>query len=153
MFRTQQSALFMTDTLNDVLSIQKIEEGKMELDKSYFSLRDMIERLRSTFKASRSTGSSSKFSIEVVDGVPDVVKGDRFRLEHVVANLLSNAFKFTPVDKGITLHVSVADKDLPPLPAADGPQSAGAVASGVADTTTSATFLIAVIDEGSLLCV
>jgi len=33
---------FMSDTLNDVLSIQKIEEGMVELEMNPFSIKDMI---------------------------------------------------------------------------------------------------------------
>ena len=40
----------MTDTLNDVLSMQKIEEGKLELDLTPFSIRESIMRVCFTFK-------------------------------------------------------------------------------------------------------
>ena len=40
----------MSDTLNDVLSMQKIEEGKLELDLTPFSIRESIMRVCSTFK-------------------------------------------------------------------------------------------------------
>jgi signal transduction histidine kinase len=36
---------FMSDTLNDVLNMQKIEEGKMELDLSPFSMQDAVSKV------------------------------------------------------------------------------------------------------------
>ena len=39
--------------------------------------------------------------------VPDVVLGDRFRIEHVISNLISNAIKFSPCGAAIGVDVSV----------------------------------------------
>ena len=39
--------------------------------------------------------------------VPELVVGDRFRVEHVIGNLVSNAIKFSPAGSGIVVDVSV----------------------------------------------
>ena len=36
---------FMSDTLNDVLSMQKIEDGKLELDLSPFSIKEAVAKV------------------------------------------------------------------------------------------------------------
>ena len=131
-----QSASFMSDTLNDVLSLQKIEEGKMELSKEFFSVRAMLSALEATIRGSL----VSKRLMFACDNeiLPDVVKGDRFRLEHVLANLLSNAVKFSTVGGQITLRVSCRINEI------DGTRG-GAVADGPAI----GHFEFAVSDEGA----
>jgi len=41
---------FMCDTLNNVLSLQKIEEGKLELDLSPFSMPEAVKKVKSILK-------------------------------------------------------------------------------------------------------
>ena len=39
--------------------------------------------------------------------VPELLLGDRYRIEHVIGNLVSNAIKFSPEDSEIAINVSV----------------------------------------------
>ena len=39
--------------------------------------------------------------------VPDQIMGDRYRIEHVIMNFVSNAIKFSPADAAIVVDVSV----------------------------------------------
>jgi signal transduction histidine kinase len=98
---------FMSDTLNDVLSIHKIEEGAMELQKQPFKMRDLLARVLVTIK-----GQCDVKKIKVVIESPDnsanslpYLIGDRFRLEHVVINFLSNAVKFSTPGSQVTIVV------------------------------------------------
>lgn len=43
--------------------------------------------------------------------VPDLVRGDRHRIEHVLGNLLGNAIKFSPEDSEVEVDVSVVAGD------------------------------------------
>ena len=45
--------------------------------------------------------------VHISPAVPELVLGDRYRIEHVIGNFLSNAIKFSPEDSEITLDVSV----------------------------------------------
>mmetsp|Transcript_30216 Transcript_30216/g.41566 ORF Transcript_30216/g.41566 Transcript_30216/m.41566 type:complete len:767 (-) Transcript_30216:185-2485(-) len=98
---------FMSDTLNDVLSIQKIEEGMVELEMSPFSINDVISKVLLTFRGailSKNIQLTEEFAINV----PAKVIGDRFRIEHVFSNLLSNAIKFSIDGQSIKVEVSAA---------------------------------------------
>ncbi len=80
--------------INDILDLSKIESGMMTLDVSellFTELRDYVER---TF---RQVAQQKRidFNMHFADGLPDAIQTDSKRLQQVLKNLLSNAFKFT----------------------------------------------------------
>lgn len=95
---------FMSDTLNDVLSIQKIEEGKIELLFADFLISDVTTCVQLSLRG-QLVDKELKLIIDVQSDVPKCVKGDCFRIQHVLANLLSNAIKFSPMGATITILV------------------------------------------------
>jgi signal transduction histidine kinase len=99
---------FMSDTLNDVLSMQKIEDGKMDLIMKAFSMGSLIKAATTAVKG---CADSKNMTISVVSEVDLPMErgsyiGDRFRLEHVLVNFLSNAIKFSPEGSKITVKLS-----------------------------------------------
>ena len=109
----RDASTFMSETLNDVLSMQKIEEGKLELELAPFSIRECVSKVYSTFRGSLITKDVT-FKRLISDNVPTQMYGDRFRIEHLLANLLSNAIKFSPKHGNIT--VSVTAESIPGEP-------------------------------------
>ncbi len=101
----KESTNFMTETLNDVLSIQKIEDGKLELQMHKTSLESIIRGVCNSQKASYSVKDINVKPL-ITSEVPKTVLVDRFRIEHVLANLLSNAIKFSPSGSTITIKLS-----------------------------------------------
>mmetsp|Transcript_9476 Transcript_9476/g.13093 ORF Transcript_9476/g.13093 Transcript_9476/m.13093 type:complete len:755 (+) Transcript_9476:48-2312(+) len=99
------AADFMSKTLNDVLSMQKIEEGKLELDMQPFYLVDVVSSVLLIFTGAASV-KGLQLQQEMSPGIPERVLGDRFRVEHVLGNLLSNAIKFSPQGGRITIAAS-----------------------------------------------
>ncbi len=88
------SAEHLLLVINDILDFSKIEAGEMELDKSRFSLDDLIAYLSRTFKViCEQRGIDFKLKYEPDGGVWLV--GDPQRLRQILYNLLSNAVKFT----------------------------------------------------------
>jgi two-component system sensor histidine kinase BarA len=85
---------FMCDTLNDVLSLQKIEEGKLELEMNPFSLEETITKVFFTFSGSAMSKGIRLVKL-VAEDVPRSLIGDRYRVEHTISNLVSNAVKFS----------------------------------------------------------
>ena len=100
------AAVYMGDTLNDVLSMQKIEEeGKMELKLVPFNIRNSISR--SCRRCRRLLSSIIKnLSIKqvITTDVPVLLVGDAYRVEHVISNLLCNAIKFSLQDGTIYME-------------------------------------------------
>ena len=103
----KEATNFMTDTLNDVLSIQKIEEGKLELHFAPFNLEDSIRSILSSLKGNIIT-KESNIIVTISSMMPTTLLGDKSRVEHILANLLSNALKFSP--KGSKVELSVEPK-------------------------------------------
>ncbi len=94
--------------INDILDMAKIESGTMAAepgDVRFTDLRDYVER---TFRPV-AENKDLQFHVELTPGLPRSIYTDPKRLQQVLRNLLSNAFKFTDEGK-ITLTVSAADK-------------------------------------------
>jgi PAS domain S-box-containing protein len=90
--------------INDILDIEKIESGKMAFNLRPVALVPVVEQaLESTRAYGERLGVT--FSLDVQSG--DVrIKGDVDRLTQVMANLLSNAAKFSPPKSDVKVSVS-----------------------------------------------
>jgi HAMP domain-containing protein/signal transduction histidine kinase/CheY-like chemotaxis protein len=89
--------------INDILDLSKIESGTVIVDVGDITFRDLHEYVDRTF---RHVGESKKldFAVKMDASLPREVHTDAKRLQQILKNLLSNAFKFT--DKGsVTLDV------------------------------------------------
>lgn len=83
----------LTNLINDVLDLAKMESGKVEWKTGPISLKDVIERAVS---ASESLWSQKNLTVTVdIPNELPIVRGDYDRLFQVMLNLLSNAVKFT----------------------------------------------------------
>ena len=103
------ATVFMAETLNNILSMQKIEEGKFELIMSPFLVQDMLSRVQRTLHGML-TERKLKLDMRVNSDIPPCLVGDCYRLEHALANLLSNAAKFSPIMGTISILVSLVGK-------------------------------------------
>jgi signal transduction histidine kinase len=101
---------FMSDTLNNVLSLQKIEEGKFELELSAFSFEQIVLRVFATFRGAV-TKKNLSLSHKIFPQVPDVI-GDVHRIEHVFSNLLSNAIKFSPEGASVRVEIFCGSREI-----------------------------------------
>ena len=80
--------------INEILDLAKIESGTMEVDirrVPFADLRDYVERNFRQVAEDRGLA----FDIELDAGLPESIATDPQRLQQVLRNLLSNAFKFT----------------------------------------------------------
>jgi CheY-like chemotaxis protein/CHASE3 domain sensor protein len=79
--------------INDILDLSKIEAGKLEVHLSHTPTARVIEPLVRIFEPlARDAGLSFEVSLE---GAPNSIETDVQRVQQVLKNLLSNAFKFT----------------------------------------------------------
>ena len=98
------SADLLLTILNDLLDPAKIESGKLELESAHFSLRRMLDQITRVLSV-RASEKGLSFCSRMPDDTPDVVIGDRMRLQQILLNLAGNAVKFT--ERGeveISLH-------------------------------------------------
>ncbi|MEO1942240.1 MAG: ATP-binding protein [Campylobacterales bacterium] len=81
--------------INDLLDMAKLEEGKLEIEKVYFTPITLFEDVSKLFYF-----SGKNKGVEVVPffdpRIPFAIFSDNHRLNQVLNNLLSNAIKFTP---------------------------------------------------------
>ncbi|HZE13716.1 MAG TPA: response regulator, partial [Chthoniobacterales bacterium] len=78
----------------DILDLSKIESGTVTLDVGEVRFEEMRQTIERTFRHV-AEGKGLNFTIEIDPRVPDAVQTDAQRLDQVLKNLLSNAFKFT----------------------------------------------------------
>ena len=80
--------------INDILDLTKIESGTVALEITDWPLSELPPLLERTF---RHVAEATKldFTIDLEPGLPETIPTDPQRLQQVLNNLLSNAFKFT----------------------------------------------------------
>ncbi|MBI4719391.1 MAG: response regulator [Planctomycetes bacterium] len=90
----QRSADSLLRLINDILDFSKIEAGKLELERVPFDVRDVLD---STAGAFTSVAEAKQLRLDCKLHAPGAVPvcGDPARLQQVLANLASNAIKFT----------------------------------------------------------
>jgi len=94
---------------NDILDLSKIESGRLELDHSRFFVRECVEDA-CDLAAHDAKQKGLSLQIDVASGVPAALIGDVTRLRQIVANLVTNAVKFTERG-GIDVRVSAQHVD------------------------------------------
>jgi signal transduction histidine kinase/DNA-binding response OmpR family regulator/HAMP domain-containing protein len=97
--------------INDILDLSKIESGKMELEINPVSFNEIAAGMKSTFFTIASE-KGINFTITVPEQAHNKIITDRQRLEQILKNLLSNAFKFTDSGGRVDLAIYVAAKGL-----------------------------------------
>jgi signal transduction histidine kinase/CheY-like chemotaxis protein len=88
------SGMRLLTIINSVLDFSKIEAGKIVLETVDFSLRAALAEVAQLFSA-EAQNKRLRINHAVADNVPDIVQGDPVRLGQIVANLVSNAIKFS----------------------------------------------------------
>jgi signal transduction histidine kinase len=92
--RVHANSLRLLSLIDDVLDLSRIEAGRVEIQEEPFSPREMVTKV-STQTSSLAERKALRFVQTIEDNVPQTLLGDQARLEQVLLNLLSNAFKFT----------------------------------------------------------
>jgi signal transduction histidine kinase/DNA-binding NarL/FixJ family response regulator/HPt (histidine-containing phosphotransfer) domain-containing protein len=90
----QDSGEALLALLNDILDFEKIESGKMELEKIDFDLHRLLRGIQ-TLMAGHAAAKNIELALELDPKVPNIVIGDPTRLRQVLLNLVNNAIKFT----------------------------------------------------------
>ncbi len=101
----RSSAHSLLSIINEILDFSKIEAGKFELNLEPMSIEAVVER-SAIMLDSVAIKKQIDFTLFVDPRIPARVDGDALRLQQVIVNLLSNAFKFSS-GLGRQAHVSL----------------------------------------------
>ena len=88
------SAEALLALLNDILDFSKIEEGRLELEKINFNLRNTVEDVAYTL-AARAQAKGLEIACLIHPELASSLRGDPGRLRQILVNLVGNAIKFT----------------------------------------------------------
>jgi CheY-like chemotaxis protein len=98
--------------INDILDLSKIESGTVVVDVGDVKVRDVVDYVDRSF---RHVAESRRlvFDVSVAPGTPRTMQTDAKRLQQILKNLLSNAFKFTERGR-VSLRVQAASRGWSP---------------------------------------
>jgi signal transduction histidine kinase/ActR/RegA family two-component response regulator len=93
----RQSGELLIAIIQDILDLSKIEAGQMAIENDgNFHLRKLVDQVSSLGDTMINQRSKAiRFESEVHHAIQDHIRGDLFRLQQVLNNLISNAVKFT----------------------------------------------------------
>ena len=104
----QSNCRRLSELINDILDLQKIEAGKMEFRSEPVELNAFLKK---SCELNGPYANSLKITFETASEAPDtnvIVEADERRLDRVMSNLLSNAAKFSAPGDVVTAKLSVA---------------------------------------------
>ncbi len=108
----RRNAANLTKLIGEVLDLSKVEAGVVELENTYFSLRELISEVLTGFEL-QASHKNVRLSFSFHDNCPWFVISDQMRLRQILINVIGNALKFTAAGE-VTLVVSAqaTDKEL-----------------------------------------
>jgi signal transduction histidine kinase/DNA-binding response OmpR family regulator len=102
----------LLNLINDILDLSKIESGTVSIDLGDMPMAALKQHMERTFRQ-MATEKNLAFKVDFAEDLPAAIRTDEKRLQQVVLNLLSNAFKFT-AEGAVTLAVRTATKGWSP---------------------------------------
>lgn len=106
--RIKSSVHHLTTILNDFLSLDKLEEGKVELHPTTFDFKEFAFEAAEEIQEMAKKGQQVNYQHT---GTTQVTL-DKQMLKHILNNLLSNAVKYSPEDKEIEFKTSIENNEL-----------------------------------------
>lgn len=95
----------LLNLINDILDLSKIESGKLEIQWEDVKVEDLKYDLQQLF-GQVAASKNIDFVFDIRKDVPELFISDKQRVEQILKNLLSNAFKFTPENGRVSVAVS-----------------------------------------------
>ena len=80
--------------INDILDLSKVEAGKLDVHLEMLPIVDILDQLRRQFELI-AENKGLFFHVEAEDETPHSIRTDGQRIQQILRNLVSNAFKFT----------------------------------------------------------
>ncbi|HEY9655519.1 MAG TPA: ATP-binding protein, partial [Crinalium sp.] len=112
----QKAASGLSELVNDLLDLAKVEAGKIEVRPSAFEISDLFGTLRGMLRPLLVEGTSVALIFEEPEGLPTLYS-DEGKVAQILRNFISNAIKFTEqgevrvaaMQTGHTIVLSVSD--------------------------------------------
>ena len=104
----QSSGNGLLSLIDEILDLSKIEAGKMELEFGNVPVNEVADDMHALF-AAMAKEKGLAFNTTIAAEVPAAIETDKMRLEQIIKNLLSNAFKFTSAGS-ISLSITASKK-------------------------------------------
>nr|WP_315255548.1 ATP-binding protein [uncultured Flavobacterium sp.] len=90
----QFSGNYLTNFINDILEINKIDSNKLEIEYISFNLKQLMGDIQNSLKEIAII-SNNKFILKIDSAIPENLIGDPTKLSQIFMNLINNALKFT----------------------------------------------------------
>jgi PAS domain S-box-containing protein len=105
LMRVQRQSKRLTALINDLLDVSRIEAGRIQMNQSAISIREIANH---RIEEIRPQADAKSIALELIapEFVPTII-GDEERLGQVFTNLIGNAIKFTPENGAITIKLEV----------------------------------------------
>lgn len=84
----------LSNIINDILDLSKIEAGKMQIATDEVSLMEVLTDTK-TLLDLQASDKGIAFNVVIDPGVPEKIKTDPLRLRQILINIIGNAIKFT----------------------------------------------------------
>ena len=107
----------LLELINEILDLSKIESGKMDIYPESIILKELRKDTEDLFLP-LTKEKEIDFSIKISADCPNEIFTDRMRIDQVIKNLLSNAFKFSAKGK-VALNISMQSSSLITFAVAD----------------------------------
>jgi PAS domain S-box-containing protein len=105
-----RTARRMNSLIDDLLDVTLIEAGQLRIDYARLPTRQLILDAVEPQRPLAASGAVD-LALQLADDLPDV-RGDQNRLTQVLANLIGNAVKFTPVEGRVTIGAASRDSEV-----------------------------------------
>lgn len=90
----QFSGNYLTNFINDILEINKIDSNKTEIEYISFNLKQLLTDIQNSLKEI-ATINNNRFTLKIDSAIPENLIGDPTKLSQIFMNLINNALKFT----------------------------------------------------------
>lgn len=108
MEKINTSGKHLLTLVNEILDLSKIENGKMQLEHTEFSLNEVMNEI-AMMTQGMTAAKRQKFTMQFNPIVNEAVTGDKNRLIQIILNLISNAVKYSDTQANIEIEA----KELP----------------------------------------
>ncbi len=105
-------AKYMTSLITQIIDLEKMESGSVEIEKSKIIIQKLVENSISMLEE-KATNHHIKIELQLAPKVDELeITADEHKLQQVLINLLNNAIMFTPDNGHVMVKLAVKDKQL-----------------------------------------